>query len=88
MDVKYIFVTIAVIAAVTALLRFLPFIVFGEKRQVPRVISYLGKQSGNVIKIDASLAHKGVQILFAVIIVQMNAFYSLSKAVDHSLKAL
>ena len=43
MDIKYIFVTIAVIAAVTALLRFLPFIVFGEKRQVPRVISYLGK---------------------------------------------
>lgn len=33
---------VAVIAAVTALLRFLPFLIFG-KRKTPAFISYLGK---------------------------------------------
>lgn len=35
--------TIAVIALVTALLRFLPFWVFGEHRKTPPLISYLGQ---------------------------------------------
>ena len=34
---------IAVIAAVTAALRFLPFLIFGEKRKTPGLISYLGQ---------------------------------------------
>ena len=34
---------VAVIALVTAGLRFLPFLIFGEKRQTPRLISYMGK---------------------------------------------
>ena len=34
---------IAVVALVTALLRFLPFLIFGENRQTPPVIAYLGK---------------------------------------------
>ncbi len=34
---------IAVIALVTALLRFLPFIIFGEGRETPDIIVYLGK---------------------------------------------
>ena len=34
---------IAVMALVTAGLRFLPFLIFGEKRQTPRLITYLGK---------------------------------------------
>ncbi len=34
---------VAVMALVTALLRFLPFWTFGGKRQTPAVISYLGK---------------------------------------------
>ena len=34
---------VAVIAAVTALTRFLPFLVFGGKRQPPRAIVYLGR---------------------------------------------
>ena len=35
--------TIAVIALVTAVLRFLPFLLFGEKRQTPPLIAYLGQ---------------------------------------------
>ena len=34
---------IAVIALVTALLRFLPFWIFGENRKTPALITYLGK---------------------------------------------
>lgn len=33
---------IAVIAGVTICLRFLPFLIFGEKRETPKYISYLG----------------------------------------------
>lgn len=35
--------TIAVIALVTAALRFLPFLLFGENRQTPPMVTYLGK---------------------------------------------
>lgn len=35
--------TIAVIALVTAALRFLPFLLFGEKRQTPPLVAYLGQ---------------------------------------------
>lgn len=35
--------TIAVIALVTAALRFLPFLIFGENRQTPPLVTYLGK---------------------------------------------
>ena len=34
---------IAVIALVTAVLRFLPFLIFGEGRRTPPVITYLGR---------------------------------------------
>ncbi len=34
---------VATVAGVTALLRFLPFWLFGEGRKTPRVISYLGR---------------------------------------------
>ena len=35
--------TIAVCAVVTAVLRFLPFLIFGENRKTPEVIAYLGR---------------------------------------------
>ncbi|MBQ9071277.1 MAG: branched-chain amino acid transporter permease [Clostridia bacterium] len=35
--------TVVVVALITSLLRFLPFIVFGEKRKTPKIIDYLGK---------------------------------------------
>ena len=38
----YAFLVVAVIALVTALLRFLPFLVFNGTRSVPKVIHYLG----------------------------------------------
>ena len=38
----YAFLVVLVIAAVTALLRFLPFFIFDGKRSVPKVIQYLG----------------------------------------------
>ena len=38
----YAFLVVAVIAIVTALLRFLPFLVFSGKREVPKVVHYLG----------------------------------------------
>ena len=34
---------VAVMALVTAGLRFLPFLIFGENRQTPKLITYLGK---------------------------------------------
>lgn len=34
---------IAVIALVTAVLRFLPFLIFGENRETPPLVSYLGQ---------------------------------------------
>lgn len=34
---------VAVMALVTALLRFLPFLIFGEKRKTPETVTYLGK---------------------------------------------
>ncbi len=43
MNNKYIALTVLVIAAVTALLRFLPFIIFNEKRRVPKIVLYLGR---------------------------------------------
>lgn len=41
MNAAYSITIIAVIAAVTALLRFLPFCIFGGKRKTPEVITYL-----------------------------------------------
>lgn len=35
--------TIAVCALVTAALRFLPFLIFGENRKTPPVVAYLGQ---------------------------------------------
>ena len=35
--------TIAVVALVTAGLRFLPFLIFGEKRATPPLVTYLGQ---------------------------------------------
>ena len=35
--------TIIVVALVTALLRFLPFLIFGENRTTPPLITYLGQ---------------------------------------------
>ena len=35
--------TIGVCAAVTALLRFLPFLIFGQGRKTPELVTYLGK---------------------------------------------
>ena len=39
----YAILAIAVMAVVTALIRFLPFLVFRGDREIPPVISYLGK---------------------------------------------
>ncbi|MGN1295842.1 MAG: branched-chain amino acid transporter permease [Bacilli bacterium] len=43
MDYKYIILLILVMALVTSLLRFLPFIVFFKNKNVPRWVTYLGK---------------------------------------------
>ena len=43
MDNQYIAVTVAVIAAVTIALRFLPFWIFGEKQKTPKFILKLSK---------------------------------------------
>lgn len=41
MDNLYIILTIAIIAIVTAALRFAPFLIFGGKRGVPKIIEHL-----------------------------------------------
>ena len=43
MNDNYIIMVIAVMAIVTILLRFLPFMIFDHGEQLPRWISYLGK---------------------------------------------
>ena len=40
---KHDILLIVVVALVTMLTRFLPFLIFGEKRKTPEVITYLGK---------------------------------------------
>lgn len=39
----YVWLTVAVIALVTALLRFLPFVIWGDNRKTPKIIEKLGK---------------------------------------------
>ena len=39
----YLALSVAIIALVTAALRFIPFLVFGGKKQPPKYISYLGQ---------------------------------------------
>ena len=43
MNYKYIIMVIAVMAIVTVLIRFLPFIIFDHGKQLPKWVSYLGK---------------------------------------------
>ncbi len=43
MDKSHAALMIAVIALVTAGLRFLPFLIFGENRKTPPLIAYLGQ---------------------------------------------
>ena len=43
MDKMHSAVLVAVIALVTAALRFIPFAVFGKGRETPKVITYLGE---------------------------------------------
>ena len=39
----YVWLTVAVIALVTALLRFLPFVIWGDNRKTPKIIEKLGR---------------------------------------------
>ena len=39
----YVLAMVAVSAAVTALLRFAPFLIFGKGRKTPALVTYLGK---------------------------------------------
>ena len=52
---------VAVMALVTALLRFLPFWTFGGKRQTPAVIDYLGKVlPGAIMAMLVVYCYKGI----------------------------
>lgn len=42
-ETLYIAITIFIIALVTILIRFLPFIIFANGRKTPEVVTYLGK---------------------------------------------
>lgn len=43
MDERRLFIALLITAAVTAGLRFLPFLIFGGKNQTPQTVVYLGK---------------------------------------------
>ena len=43
MNNMHTLVTIAVAAVVTAALRFLPFLIFGENKKTPAMVAYLGQ---------------------------------------------
>ena len=58
--------TIAVIALVTAALRFLPFLIFGENRKTPAIIEQLGKVLPYAIM--------GMLVIFCLKDVQLTAF--------------
>lgn len=42
-DVKYSLILIAVMSAVTMIIKFMPFVIFSGGKETPPVISYLGK---------------------------------------------
>lgn len=43
MDKAQVWITVAIIAVVTASIRFLPFVVFGGERRIPGIIEKLGR---------------------------------------------
>ena len=43
MDERRLFIALLITAAVTAGLRFLPFLIFGGKNKTPKTVVYLGK---------------------------------------------
>ena len=43
MNNTYAISIVLVVAAVTALLRFIPFLIFNQNRKTPRIVEYLGK---------------------------------------------
>ena len=43
MDNRTAFFAVVIMAVVTALLRFLPFLIFGGKHKTPKAVTYLGK---------------------------------------------
>ena len=43
MNNTHAIITIAITALVTAALRFLPFLIFGENKKTPAIIAYLGQ---------------------------------------------
>lgn len=42
-DLGYLIISISIMAIITALLRYIPFLVFGKGKSTPSVITYLGK---------------------------------------------
>ena len=40
---SYLVIAIAIMAVITALLRYIPFLIFGKGKETPGVITYLGK---------------------------------------------
>lgn len=71
-------ITVALCAAATMLTRFLPFIVFGEKRKTPDFIKYLGKVLPSAVfgmlvvyclrSVDILSGSHGLPELFAIIV--------------------
>ena len=43
MNEKYLWIAVAIIALVTAGLRFLPFVIFNRKRTTPKIVEKLGR---------------------------------------------
>lgn len=75
----YILLTVAIIAIVTAALRFAPFLIFGGKRDVPKMVGYLSNALPAAImgmlivyclrNVDIMSASHGLPELFAIAVV-------------------
>ncbi len=75
----YILLTIAVMSLLTALLRFAPFLIFGGKRDVPKMIEYLSNVLPAAImgmlivyclrNVDIMSGSHGLPELFAIAVV-------------------
>ena len=69
MNNTYIWTMIAVMALVTALLRFLPFVIFSNNQKTPKIIEKLQKDGYNLVPISKliykdnyKINHEGRQV--------------------------
>lgn len=80
MTTAQVVATIAVIAVITAALRFGPFLIFNGKQETPKVITFLGKALPSAIM--------GMLVVYCMKDVQFSRFTSVAPVVIASLSVI